>query len=101
MYKAARRHYRHIEVHPIAGALGAEIRGVDITRPLESEVVAEIRQAFLDHLVIILRSQQLAPQELLAFAQRFGEPIEYPPVNDYHGFWRVMHRVTLAGDTPY
>ncbi|MGH9576786.1 MAG: TauD/TfdA dioxygenase family protein, partial [Terriglobales bacterium] len=45
---------------------------------LEGEVVAEIRQAFLDHLVIFLRDQKLAPPQLLAFAQRFGEPVEYP-----------------------
>ena len=73
-----RRHYRQIEVRPIAGALGAEIQGVDSARPLASEVVAEIRQAFLDHLVIFFRTQKLSPQELLAFAQRFGQPMEYP-----------------------
>lgn len=73
-----RRPYRHIEVRPIAGALGAEIEGVDIGRPLEGEVVAEIRQALLDHLVIFFRNQKLTPQEQLAFAQRFGQPMEYP-----------------------
>lgn len=73
-----RRSYRRIEVRPIAGALGAEVRGVDIARPLDNEVIAEIRQAFLDHLVIVLRGQQLAPADLLAFAQRFGQPMEYP-----------------------
>ena len=75
---AARRSYRHIGVRPIAGALGAEIEGVDISRPLAGEVVAEIRQAFLDHLVIFLRKQRLAPPALLSFAQAFGEPMEYP-----------------------
>lgn len=75
---AARRAYRHIEVCPIAGALGAELRGVDIARSLEDEVVAEIRQALLDHLVIFFRQQKLTPQLQLAFAQRFGQPMEYP-----------------------
>ena len=70
--------YRHIEVRPIAGALGAEIHGVDVARPLEGEVVSEIRHAFLDHLVIFFRDQKLRAQEQLAFAQRFGEPMEYP-----------------------
>ena len=78
MDNTARRHYRHIAVHPVAGALGAEVRGVDIARPLEDEVIAEIRQAFLDHLVIFLRDQKLTPQAQLAFAQRFGQPMEYP-----------------------
>ena len=76
--RSARPPYRHIEVRPVAGALGAEVRGVDIARPLEGEVVSEIRRAFLDHLVIFLRDQKLAPRELLAFAQRFGQPVEYP-----------------------
>ncbi len=67
-----------IEVHPIAGALGAEIHGVDISRPLEREVVAEIRRTFLDHLVIFFRDQTLTPQAQLAFARQFGEPMEYP-----------------------
>ena len=75
---AARGSYRRIEVRPIAGALGAEICGVNVSESVESEVVAEIRQAFLDHLVIFLRNQQLAPSQLLALAQRFGPPMEYP-----------------------
>ena len=78
MDDTARRHYRHIEVRPVAGALGAVVRGVDIARPLEDEVIAEVRQAFLDHLVVFIRDQKLTPQAQLAFAQRFGQPMEYP-----------------------
>jgi alpha-ketoglutarate-dependent taurine dioxygenase len=78
MDDASRREYRHIEVFPIAGALGAEVRGVEISRTLASEVVAEIRQALLDHLVIFLRNRKLTPQEQLAFARQFGQPMEYP-----------------------
>jgi taurine dioxygenase len=72
------RNYKHIEVRPIAGALGAEIHGVDMARDLDHEVVGEVRQAFLDHLVIFLRDQSVTPQEQLAFARKFGEPMEYP-----------------------
>ena len=70
--------YRLIEVRPVAGALGAEIRGVDLARPLDREVAAEIRRAFLDHLVVFFRDQALTPQQQLAFARRFGEPMAYP-----------------------
>jgi taurine dioxygenase len=78
MHNRVRRRYRHIEVCPVAGALGAEVRGVDIAQPLADEVVAEIRQVFLDHLVVFIRDQKLTPQAQLAFAQRFGQPMEYP-----------------------
>ena len=72
------RNYRHIEVRPIAGALGAEIGGVDIAQPLSAAVVSEIRQAWLDHLVIFIPGQKLSPQAQVEFARRFGEPMEYP-----------------------
>jgi taurine dioxygenase len=72
------RNYRHIEVKPIAGALGAEIAGVDMSKELDDEVVGEIRHAYLEHLVIFLRDQKVTPQQQLAFAKRFGAPIEYP-----------------------
>ncbi|HEX9686794.1 MAG TPA: TauD/TfdA family dioxygenase [Burkholderiales bacterium] len=72
------RSYRHIQVRPIAGALGAEVEGVDAARPLAESIIAEIRHAFLDHLVIFLRNQKLTPQAQLAFARGFGQPMEYP-----------------------
>jgi len=72
------RRYRHLDVAPVAGALGAEIAGVDISRPLEDSVAAEIRRVFLDYLVLFFRGQKLTPQAQLAFARRFGEPMEYP-----------------------
>lgn len=78
MESAAHRPYRHIEVRPIAGALGAVIEGVNIACALDGEAVAEIRQAFLDYLVIFFRNQTLNPQQQLSFAQRFGQPMEYP-----------------------
>ncbi len=70
--------YRLLEVRPIAGALGAEIHGVDVSRELTDDVVAEIRRAFLDHLVLFFRAQTPTPAQQLGFAQRFGEPMEYP-----------------------
>ena len=78
MPSATGRTYRHIEVQPVAGSLGAEIRGVNVAAAPGDEVIAEIRQAFQDHLVIFFRDQKLTPHEQLAFARRFGEPMEYP-----------------------
>lgn len=61
-----------IEIDPIAGALGAEIRGVDLTRPLEDAVAADIRSALNQHSVIFLRDQKITPEQHIAFARRFG-----------------------------
>jgi alpha-ketoglutarate-dependent taurine dioxygenase len=76
--RARQGSYSHIEVQPIAGALGAEVTGVDLSRRLAPEIVAEIRQAWLDHLVVFFRNQQLSPGGLLSVARAFGEPMEYP-----------------------
>jgi taurine dioxygenase len=65
-------------VHPVAGAIGAEISGVDLARPLSEGTVAALRRAWLEHLVIFFRDQDLTPAQFLAFARRFGDPTEYP-----------------------
>lgn len=67
-----RTDYRRIEVQPIAGALGAEIGGVDLSQPLDDETFDEIHQAFLDHLVIFFRDQNLTPEQHIQFSERFG-----------------------------
>ena len=61
-----------ISVAPIAGALGAEVSGVDLARKLPDATIAEIRQALLTHLVIFFRDQHLTPEQHLALGRRFG-----------------------------
>ena len=68
MDNSAHQNYLHIDVHPVSGALGAEITGVDISLPLDAEVVSEIRNALLSHLVIFFQNQIITPQQQLNFA---------------------------------
>src|SRR3546814_11554588 len=70
--------HNSLTVMPVAGALGAEIGGVDLSDDLSDNTVAAIRQALLDHLVVFFRDQTLTPEQLLAFSLRFGEPVAYP-----------------------
>lgn len=66
------------DVKPLSGALGAEILGVDLAGDLDAALVSAIRHAWLEHLVIFFRDQQLSSSQYLAFARALGEPIEYP-----------------------
>jgi taurine dioxygenase len=67
-----------LAIRRLAGAIGAEISGVDLSTDLADETVAAVRRAWLEHLVVCFRDQDLPPARFLAFARRFGEPIEYP-----------------------
>jgi len=60
-------------VNRIAGALGAEVSGVDLAKPLDDGIVGEIRQALLDNQVIFFHDQHLTPEQHLGFGARFGE----------------------------
>jgi len=62
-----------VEIVRLSPALGAEIRGVDTSRPVADEVFREIEQAWHRHLVILLRAQSLTEDEQVRFARRFGE----------------------------
>lgn len=79
-----------IEVHKIAGALGAEISGVDLARDFDDATVAEIRRVWLDNCVVFFRNQDLPPARFLALAKRFGEPIEYPFLKGLDGFPEII-----------
>jgi taurine dioxygenase len=81
---------RNIEVHKIAGALGAEISGVDLARDLDDATVAEIRRIWLDNCVVFFRNQDLPPAHFLALAKRFGAPIEYPFLKGLDGFPEII-----------
>ena len=84
--------YSTISAQRIAGALGAEIAGVDLSRPLSDEVISEIRQALLVHQVIFCRDQHLTPEQHLAFGRRFGElqihDFLSPVATAWPGGWR-------------
>src|SRR5687767_9003408 len=87
-----------LAVHPVAGALGAEITGVDLSQDLSAETVAAIRRAWLEHLVVFFRDQPLPPARFLAFARHFGEPIEYPFVMGLDAFPEIIPVTKLADE---
>ena len=91
--------YRAIEVRPIAGALGAEMHGADLAKPLDPATVAEIRRAFLENLVIFFRDQALTLEQYMDFARTLGTPVEYPFVKGLPGFPHVIEVKKLEHET--
>ncbi|HUR76966.1 MAG TPA: TauD/TfdA family dioxygenase [Acidimicrobiales bacterium] len=79
-----------ITVAPIAGALGAEIGGVDLGGGVGDEVVAEIRQAWLEHLVVFFRDQPISDEQFVAFARRMGDIGRYPFVPGVTGHPEII-----------
>jgi alpha-ketoglutarate-dependent taurine dioxygenase len=74
-----------VRITRLAGEIGAEIGALDAAGSLPDDVVAQVRQALLDHKVIFLRDQRLDYAAQVAFARHFGEltlghpTIESPP----------------------
>jgi taurine dioxygenase len=61
-------------VRPLSAALGAEIIGVDLSKDIDEHVCAQIRDAWHQHLVILLRDQELSEEDQVRFAEMFGPP---------------------------
>lgn len=78
--------YERISVSRMAGALGAELSDIDLSAPLEAECVEEIRNALHEFGVIVLRNQDITPQQYLNFAQYFGDILPYPMVQGLPDF---------------
>ena len=61
-----------IRIQPLAGPLGAEISGIDVTRPLDAETVKAIKAAWHAHLVLVFRGRAVSDEALVAFSRNFG-----------------------------
>ena len=75
-----------IKVTPRHPALGAEIRGVDMTKPVDPETVKQVHDAWMKHLVVVFPDQKITDAQHVAFTRNFGEPeifgngLEQPPI---------------------
>ena len=82
-----------IDVQPVAGALGAEIHGVDLSKTLDNSTFNDIYQAWLDHLVIFFRDQELTVDQHYEFAKRFKKLMPHPYVKSLDGYPEMIEIV--------
>jgi taurine dioxygenase len=94
---------KRITVVPTGAALGADIVGVDLSKPLHKDTFKAIEAAWHQHLVLRVRGQHLDDPALLAFARRFGE-LDKAPVHavndsdhDPHPEITVMSNIKVDG----
>lgn len=83
--------YKHIQVKPITGRIGAEIEGVELSSKLDEQVVYEINQALLQYKAIFFKAQHhLDDVEQEAFAARLGTPLNHPTVPVKNGSKHIL-----------
>ena len=87
-----------LKTRRVAGALGAELSGVDLSKPLDDATIAAIRQAFVEHQVIFFRDQALTPAQQVAFGARFGPLNVHPFVAGMAGQPEVMEIIKEPSD---
>lgn len=93
------RPYETIAVQRIAGALGAEISGIDLTKPLTGALYGEIYQAFLENQVIVFRDQHMTPEQFLAFARRWGGIHLHPYMKGLDTHPEILELIKTETDT--
>lgn len=86
------------QIRKVAGALGAEIEGIDLSAELPEATIAAIRAAFVEHQVIFFRDQKLTPERQVAFGRRFGPLNIHPYVTGMAEHPEVMEIVKEPED---
>src|SRR6201996_3697612 len=91
-----------IEIVPLTLHIGAEIRGVDLTRPLPPQQLKEVRDAFLKWKVVFFRDQHLDHAQHVAMARQFGEctvgHAVFGHVDEYPEIYSVAKNRTANSD---
>jgi taurine dioxygenase len=88
-----------LQIKKIAGALGAEISGVNLSQGVSPDLAAELRSAWLENLVIFFRDQALDLPQFLHLGRMLGEPVEYPFVNGMEGYPEIIEVKKLEHET--
>jgi taurine dioxygenase len=101
-----------MKVTPLAPSMGAEITDIDLAKYFETSanridgaIMADIKLAWLEHQLIVIRRQDITPEQQLRFAESLGDPDIYPFLQGLDGFPMITETVNFGGvwhsDTTY
>jgi len=85
-----------LDIQPIAGALGAEVHGLDLTTNLSADDYRQIRDVLIKHEVIFFRYQPISPAQHKALAESFGPLQRHPASETVEGY----DEITILESTP-
>ena len=88
-----------MEIIPQSSVIGAEVRGLDLSRPQDDSTIEGLNAAFLEHQVLFFRDQQLTPGQYNDFAARFGPLEDYLFANGLDGFPYITEIVKTETET--
>lgn len=83
-----------LTVTPRTPGIGAEIGGIDLSKPLSDENFAALTEAFDTHRILIFRDQHLTTEQHVAFSERFGKLEDFPDPKDQADGFKTVLRVT-------
>lgn len=78
-----------IAFHPVAGALGAEVSGIDLREPIDGAARASLEAGLQRYQVLFFRDQQIGPEHHRALARCFGEPVPHPAYPTVDGYAEI------------
>jgi taurine dioxygenase len=87
-----------IEVQRLSGSMGAEVRGLDLSRELDAEALEAIRAALHEQLALVFRDQELNARDHTRFAEYFGQPFVHPYLRAVDGY-PFVHEIRKEPDT--
>lgn len=79
-----------LDVVRLSGSVAAEVRGLDLSKPLDDATFGVVKAAFLDHGVLLFRGQDITPEQHLDFARWWGEVLVHPYVPSIEGYPGIM-----------
>lgn len=85
-----------LDIRPVAGALGAEIHGLDLSRELSAEIREQVRELLNEYEVIFFRDQDISPAMQKSLALSFGPLQTHPAYDTVEGF----PELTILESTP-
>lgn len=82
------------QVNRLAYGLGAEVSGIDLTQPVSDLEIEQIRQIWLEHLVLVFPNQKISIEQHIAFSRRFGNLEVHPEKHYRHPVYPEIFEVT-------